>query len=276
MLVYLSFSGKGQSYELYRNDTINRTGANGKKYGRWVYFFNGNKQKIEKEGKYESDRKTGIWKTYYENGNLKSEITYINNIADGYAKIYYENGKISEEGTWKGIKWVGKYLFYHENGNKAYEWSFNDQGKRTGEQKYYHENGKLMIKGDWIDGKENGVISEYDSNGNLKSEKVFASGAMNEKSSKFYATKKVSVSEIPDDTNATSKSSNNENQVQNSPDTFTGNGSYRFYNSLKKVEREGDFRNGKLIDGKKYYYNADGKLIKTEIFVNGKVSEIIK
>ena len=131
---YLQIEGIGQSYEIYKNDTVNRTGKDGKKYGRWISYFDNNKARVERDGSYENNRKTGIWKTYYENGNLKSEITYVNNKADGYARIYYENGKISEEGIWKGTKWVGKYLYYHENGNKAYEWSFNENGKRTGER----------------------------------------------------------------------------------------------------------------------------------------------
>jgi antitoxin component YwqK of YwqJK toxin-antitoxin module len=274
---YLYYSGKSQTFEIYKSDTINKTSADGKKTGRWILFFENNKQRIEKDGKYENNRKTGTWKTYYENGNLKSEITYVNNIPNGYARIFYENGRISEEGNWKGTKWVGKYLYYHENGNRAYEWSFNDEGKRTGEQKYYHENGKLMIKGDWVDGKENGVITEYDTGGNLKSEKVFASGSIDEKTSKFYAPKKVSVDEIPDDTNATSgKIQNDSNKTQNSYDTFTGNGNYRLYNAFKKVDREGEFRDGKLVNGKKYFYTSDGKLIKTEIYTNGRVTEVIK
>jgi antitoxin component YwqK of YwqJK toxin-antitoxin module len=272
----LQFAGEGQTFELYKSDTINRIGADGKKYGRWISFFGNNKQKIEKDGVYDNNRKTGIWKCYYENGNLKSEINYVNNKADGYAKIYYENGKISEEGIWKGTKWVGKYLFYHENGNKAYEWSFNEEGKRTGEQKYYHENGKLMIKGDWEDGKENGVITEYDSGGNLKSEKVFASGTIDEKTSKFYAAKKVSVDEIPDDTNATVSKNTDTNNSQASYETFSGNGTFKLYNAFKKIDREGEFRSGKLINGKKYYYNSEGKLIKTEVYTNGKVTEILK
>jgi antitoxin component YwqK of YwqJK toxin-antitoxin module len=276
-ILCLYYKAKGQTFEIYRSDTINKTSIDGKKNGRWISFFENNKQRIEKDGKYENNRKTGIWKTYYENGNLKSEITYINNIPDGYARIFYENGRISEEGTWKGTKWIGKYLYYHENGNKAYDWSFNEAGKRTGEQKYYHENGKLMIKGEWIDGKENGVITEYDTGGNIKSEKVFASGAIDEKTSKFYAIKKVSVDEIPDDTNATAnKTQGDTNNTQDSYGTFTGNGNYRLYNAFKKVDREGEFRDGKLVNGKKYFYTSDGKLIKTEVYTNGRVTEVIK
>lgn len=278
-LVLFGFIGVGlsQSFKIFENDTINRLDANNKKQGEWIYFFKDDPSKIEKTGIFKNNRKTGIWKTYYLNGNLKSEITYKNNRPDGHAKIYYENGKLSEEGIWKGTKWVGKYDFYHENGKKAYEWNFSESGKRSGEQKYFYEDGKLRIKGDWVDGKENGVITEYYNDGNVKSEKHFASGQFNATSSKFYAEKKVSVEDIPDDTNATvSKEHIEKNNGQNTYQAFNGNGYHKLYNAYKKIDREGEFRNGRLIEGKRHYYNTEGELIKTVVYKNGRVAEIIR
>jgi antitoxin component YwqK of YwqJK toxin-antitoxin module len=279
LLVFIGFIGSGlsQSFKIHENDTINRVDANNKKQGKWIYFFKNNPSEIEKTGIYADNRKKGVWITYYSNGNLKSEITYKNNRPDGHAKIYYENGKLSEEGIWRGTKWVGAYNFYHENGNKAYEWNFAENGKRSGEQKYFYEDGNLRIKGDWINGKENGVITEYYEDGNVKSEKQFASGKFNANSSKFYAEKKVSVEDIPDDTNATVsqkhiESNNNENTYQ----AFNGNGYHKLYNAFRKIDREGEFRDGKLIDGERHYYNTEGKLIKTVVYKNGRVAEIIR
>jgi antitoxin component YwqK of YwqJK toxin-antitoxin module len=278
ILIALGFhSAHSQSFEIYKSDTINRLSVDEKKHGLWISFFDTEKKMIESIGQYDANRKTGVWKTYYPNGNLKSEITYVNNRPDGYAKLYYENGKVSEEGIWKVNKWVGQYLYYHPNGNKAYDWQFNENGKRTGEQKYYHANGQLQIKGDWLEGKENGVITEWDSNGNLKSEKMFAEGTINVQESKFTAEKKVSVSDIPDETNATSSKTKTEvNEQQETQLMFSGNGTFKLYNSFKKVSREGEFVNGRLINGKRYYYNPDGTLQKTEVYVNGRVSEVIK
>jgi len=268
--------GRSQTFEIYKSDTINKTDALNKKQGNWIHFFSDNSSKIEKIGVYENNRKTGIWKTYYSSGSLKSEITYVNNQPDGYAKIFYENGKISEEGTWKGTKWVGNYNFYHENGQKAYEWSFNENGKRSGVQKYFYENGKLLIKGEWNDGKENGVITEYYENGSIKAEKQFASGQMNAGSSKFYAEKKVTIEDIPDDTNATVTKTQVETNNENTSQTFDGNGFHKLFNAFKKVDREGEFRNGQLLNGKRYYYNSEGVLIKTTIYKGGAVIETIK
>jgi len=42
------------------------------------------------------------------------------------------------------------------------------------------------------------------------------------------------------------------------------------FNKDGKIDREGEFKNAKLIDGKRYYYK-DGKLEKTAIVRDGKV-----
>ena len=277
MLIFIVHSSViAQSKPAMDWDTINRVDENNRKYGYWIYFLNGDSSHIEKEGAYQNNRKTGIWKTYYPSGVLKSEITYQNNRPNGYARIYYKNGKISEEGIWKGTKWVGNYTYYYENGNKAYEWSFNENGQRTGPQKYYYENGKLRIEGDWKNGKENGVIKEYYRGGGVKSEKIFAAGSFNASSSKFYAEKKVTIEDIPDDTNATISKEHVTNTKTTTYQAFTGNGMHKLYNAFQKIDREGEFRNGKLISGKRYYYSSDGKLIKTVFYENGRIIKTLR
>jgi antitoxin component YwqK of YwqJK toxin-antitoxin module len=273
IMVQLSLS---QKYEIYKSDTINKIDDLSRKQGRWITFFEKTK-KIEAEGYYENNAKSGVWKTWYQNGNLKTGITYMNNQPNGHARIYYENGKISEEGNWKNTVWIGSYTYYHSNGQKAYEWNFTENGKRSGPQKYYYENGKLYIKGDWVDGKENGTITEYNEDGTIKSEKNYTAGQFEEKNSKFYSENRVKISEIASDTTTvvtktTVENNNNENAYQ----TFDGNGHHQLYNAFKKIDREGEFKNGRLIDGKRYYYNSDGNLLKTVIYEDGNEIETIK
>ena len=78
-----------------------------------------------------------IEKTYYENGNLKSEITTNNGISDGLSKLYYESGELRTKGFFK-------------HGIEHSIWSS------------YYENGKLKIEAEWKDGKPNGIWKYYD------------------------------------------------------------------------------------------------------------------
>ena len=261
-ILLISVNSVAQNFKIFNGDTINRIDDNNLKQGMWVVFNNDTGKKID-EGIYKNNKKNGIWKKYYKSGTIKSEITYLNNIPNGYAKFYYKNGNISEEGMWKINKWTGNYKYYFENGKLSYDWHYNSSGKRTGEQKYYHKNGNLMIEGNWSDGKESGVLKEYYADGSLKSEKNFADGKLDEASVKHF--KKL------EKTSAISKQQKTGKMVGE----FTGNGYYKLYNKLKKIDREGEFSQGKLVDGKRYYYNNKGVLIKTSIYKNGKLIQNI-
>ncbi len=258
-----------------QKDTLNKTDENNLKQGYWIVTDENNK-KIE-EGKYLNDVKTGLWKGYYTDGTLKQEITYKDNKPDGYAKFYYPSGVLSEEGIWKGNKWVGDYKYYYPNGKPSYEWKYSEQGKRTGVQKYYHENGKIMIEGEWNEGKESGPIKEYDENGKLVAEKSFNNGQLDESSVKIYSTTSNSstLNQVQDNNNTQINTIQTNTNTNTSLDYFTGNGHYVTYTKDKKIEREGEWKDGKLVDGKRYYYDETGKLTKTSIYKNGNIVNII-
>lgn len=271
-----------QRFEVYQGDTINQVDSRNLKQGLWIYF-NRDKTAIIQKGEYRNNKKEGIWVKYYPNGKLKSEITYQNNRTDGYAKIYHENGKLAEEGLWKGNKWVGEYKFYHENGMPAYVWNYNEQGKRNGKQKYYYDNGQIRIEGSWDGGKETGVVKEYYEDGSLKSEKSFQDGIVDVATIKEYQprqvatnSEKISTDPKNEQTSQTVDNNNSNNQTDNSLEVFSGDGFHKTYNKFKKIEREGNFVNGKQVDGKRYVYDNDGTLIKTIVLENGRVKNVIR
>jgi antitoxin component YwqK of YwqJK toxin-antitoxin module len=194
-----------------------------------------------------------------------------------HSKFYYPTGVLNEEGIWKGNKWVGQYKFYHPNGNTSYDWSYNEQGKREGTQKYYHENGKVMIEGDWKDGKESGILKEYDETGKLIAEKNFADGKLDASSVKIYSS-----STNTNTNNTTNVVNDNETHVVVKDNTqnanvgvFDANGYNVTKTKFGKVDREGQFQNGRLMDGKRYFYDEEQKLIKTNIYKNGNVVNIV-
>jgi len=260
---------------LCQKDTLNQFNENNEKSGYWIEK---NEAGVKTdEGTYVNGKKEGLWKGYYDNGKIKHEITFKGNRADGYAKFYYESGIVSEEGIWKGNKWVGQYKYYHPNGNTSYDWSYNEQGKREGVQKYYHDNGKIMIEGDWKDGKESGILKEYDESGKLIAEKNFADGKLDASSVKIYNNSATNTTN--DDKNNETDKNNiivKENTQQNSSvGVFDGNGYNVTKTKFGKVDREGDFQNGRLMNGKRYHYDEAGNLVKTSIYKNGNVVNII-
>ncbi|MCE3279810.1 MAG: repeat variant [Bacteroidetes bacterium] len=264
-----------QSFELSGKDTLNFTDVNGKKQGKWV-IKNITLHKpcyaddqIVEEGKFVDSKKTGPWKEYYCNKNIKSVITYENNRPNGYAKMYHENGKIKEEGLWKNNRWVGDYKLYYDNGQVQQAFKFNATGKREGPQTYFYENGQVMIEGSWAEGKEAGVLKEYYENGDIKSEKSFDGGNIDIAKTKTYEPKKPIAVKKPEEKVATPPVIADKKEKDNLGKVFNGEGYWKLLNSNKQVSKDGIFSKSRLVDGKVYHYDSDGILTRVAVYKGG-------
>lgn len=249
-----------QSFEVVNGDTINRMDENNFKQGMWKYFDD---DMLTKEGSFMNNKKHGLWRFYYENGGLNTEITYKNGMAKGYAKSYYRNGKVMEEGFWDVSHWKDNYIYYYNTGKPAYVWTYNDEGRRTGKQQYFHPNGNISIEGEWNDGKKEGTLREFNENGDALVEKLFKDGKLTAMASLMKNDAKQ--------TGINQKSVSPEEELLQ---IFNGTGHFRLMKN-GKIEREGQFVDGKLKDGKRYYYDENGECVKTEIYKNGRIEQTI-
>ncbi len=279
-LPLLVWSTEDQSYEVTDdNDTINRVDEEGLKQGYWVIDGSmknipgfGPDQVIE-EGRYKDSRKTGLWKKYYPNGNLKSKITYKRSRPKGPYTLYYKNGNVEEKGKWEYNKNVGDFKRYHKNGEVAQDFQFNDNGKSEGVQKYYHENGQLEVKVKKKNGKEDGVMKRYYKNGKLKEKKVFNDGKVKPGTVEKYEKKGGSEEEVDavDDRQATvDEEKENPRTGDKEDDERISEGYHTLYNDDNQVTKTGYFKNGRLWKGKWRKYDENGVLKKIEIYRKGK------
>lgn len=164
-----------------QNDTINKTDSLGKKNGLWILKGKDKPnmcykpEQIAEEGYYKNGKKTGIWKEYFCNGNLKNSVTFENGKPSGIASIYYENGKIQESGLFINNRWTGKYYLYYDNGSIQHEFYFNEKGKREGKQYYYYKSGNIAIIGYFKEGKEDSCRNYFE-NGKIEGFSYFKNG----------------------------------------------------------------------------------------------------
>jgi len=134
----MSFTGKGQSFEIYNADTINRSDQYNCKYGKWKLFGKHKtqpcfkKDQLIEEGIYKDNRKSGLWLEYYCNGNIRSKIPFIDGKPGGYCQVYYPNGKLLEEGEWKNGRYRGAYKKYDTLGILINEIKYDSLGKKPG------------------------------------------------------------------------------------------------------------------------------------------------
>ena len=85
----------------------------------------------------------GIEKFYYENGNLKHEISWYNQQKNGPQKDYFENGTVYISSAHSDNELHGKYERYHEN-NQLRSLGQFENGEQVGHWEWYDEDGNLI------------------------------------------------------------------------------------------------------------------------------------
>ena len=106
--------------------------------------------------------KQGNWKFFWENGNLKTEGTYLNDKKHGFFKDYDENGNFLA-------------VYKYENDELVED---AKETKRLDKKTAYHPNGKVSITATYYKGQPEGIRREYDTNGVLVKGYVFEKGIL--------------------------------------------------------------------------------------------------
>ena len=98
-------------------DTIKEQGKldkNGKRTGKWKYYYQ-NRQ-LKALGKYKQGKKEGKWKYYHDYGFLQNAGKYKNGEKTGKWKSYHENGQLRTISEYRNNTLNGKYRYYNEDG----------------------------------------------------------------------------------------------------------------------------------------------------------------
>lgn len=106
---------------------------------------------------------------YYETGELKSEINYLNGLKHGEEKIYYKGGKIKEINHYSdGVK-SGKSTLFYESGNISEQFYYRNNSKE-GKAYFFYDTSDMNLKAK-INYKKGQIIGEgffYYSLGGIK------------------------------------------------------------------------------------------------------------
>jgi len=85
----------------------------------------------------------GIVKAYYDNGKLRTQHYYVNDLTEGPGKHYYEDGRIKAEMYFRNGKLEGSVTTYGTSGQiESRLYYVND--KLHGEATYYYNNRQIM------------------------------------------------------------------------------------------------------------------------------------
>ena len=254
-----------------QSDTLNQKNPEtGRKTGYWIITGSLSKEKgfdsnakVE-EGVYKNSRKNGIWKKYWPNGKLKSEILYKNGRSTGSYTTYFSNGKTEEKGTMKNGLLVGEYELYWPNGEARQVKTFNELGATDGSVQFFYENGNPELAFTTENGKETGKSTWYYKNGDVKKEATFADGVASE--TKDFERKNPEF-KIPEP-----KKEDLGPKIQgsfNSANSSLVDDYGKTYDGDKNILMDGEFKSGRLFNGRHYIYDEFGLLEHIKEFRNG-------
>lgn len=254
---------------------VNVTDAAGMRQGYWkitgemVDDKAYKKNQVVEEGEYIDNKRNGVWKKYYPTGTLRSEITYVNNHPRGVYTTYYHDGTKEEFGDWQGNRNVGEYKRFHENGKIAQDFKFNEFGKREGIQTYYFPNGKVQMTAEIDNGTAHGMVKVYYSDGELRSEKMIVNGLVDTSTIKEYKPRSRENRQDKEPSLPVQETVPAEQDRPNLVE-FKDTGFNTLYNRNQQVTQVGEFKDGRLWNGKWHRYNSDGLLKKVEVYQNGR------
>lgn len=109
--------------------------------------------------------KTRLQEFHY-NGQLYSDIPFINQSSNGLAKWYTFDGKLETEGVLVDGERDGTWKWYYPNGNVSVERNYQ-LGSQEGKGMEYYPDGKLEIVRTYMSDEEHGELTYYHRNGNV-------------------------------------------------------------------------------------------------------------
>jgi len=252
---------------------INKRDEQHRKQGKWITFGKDRPSegfppegKIE-EGHYKDDRKEGVWIKYWNDGFTKKlSGEYRNNRPSGRYTKYYSNGQVRETGIFDRNNYYDSLKRFHENGVLEYEGFYNDSGNEHGTIKFYYPNGQEEFVYTKDNGKLQGKATRYHENGDVKEVIYYDESGNVTESESFEMTNPPSITEDPGQSRETAPR-------VDSPRTkgvpFRPNGYNKVYDDGDEIWQDGDFRNGRLWEGKVYEYDQDGILLRVKVFRKG-------
>ena len=250
----------------------NTTDAQGKKQGNWVVYGKDKPDdghcatcKVE-EGKYVDGRKEGRWIKYFPDGvTPRLDAHYVGGQPNGDYIKYHENGVIKEKSSYHNRKQSGPFIIMNEQGIVTQEKTFDDNGQIQGVEKFYYDDGSIQMVITKKDGVAQGTSTTYWENGDVKKEITFgpdgkALTTVNKEMVNPSTVKVVKGSGGPDGGSGIIKDGKK----------YDRDGYNKLYNKADELWMDGNFKSGKLWDGKYYKYDSDGILLKIEIWKEGK------
>ncbi|TAF73551.1 MAG: toxin-antitoxin system YwqK family antitoxin [Bacteroidetes bacterium] len=227
-----------------------------------VYYDSENKQIKEQYHTLISDTTVldGLYKTYYQDGKVKTVGFYTKGLATDYWEYFYQNGNLKMEGLINNFFNQGHWIFYYESGKKSMEGNM-EKGKKNGFWRFYTEDATLKSEGNILNDKNDGNWKYYHEDGTIKASARYTKGEGIY--SEYYPDGTIKmqgkIKNGKSDSLWTYYHTNG--NIKSSGYEINGfkEKAWKFYFFNGSLASEGEYKKGQTIGNWKYYYE-NGKI----------------
>lgn len=277
---YYDENGNFLYVEKYDHDELVKDAKETKQLDQRIAYYPNGKPSIiatyfkdKPEGlRREFDTAGHVTKGYvFQNGWLRYEgITDLNGLRQGLWKEYYETGELRSQGKYKNSIPIGPWNFYFTDKTVEITGSYNNKGEKQNEWIWFYPNGDTMTVAHYEEGDLEGPYAEYDENGKYLVKGSYEGGV--EQGGWYYRTNNVTEQGKYDgglriglwetlyDTGKPAYEIHYDQGLRD--------GKYTAYWDNGNIKTTGKYIKG-LQDGSWTQYDEDGTLILTTIFKNG-------
>lgn len=194
-------------------EKINQLDAQGRRTGVWKKYYDNNN--IRYEGQFKAGKEIGIFNYYSELNNEQPMIVKTFSEGNDNAKVsyFYEDGKLQSEGTMNGINREGKWMYFNTDGKTIVSEENYEKGLLNGIVITYFAPGKIAETVNYKLGELHGNLLRYSSEGILLDDLQYQNGKLH--------------------------------------------GPAKYYNVLGKLIRKGNYENDQKVGNWEYFENGE-------------------
>ena len=153
---------------------FNQVDANGKRTGEWrKYYENGD---IRYKGQFKNGKEIGMFSFYERGGAYPSIVKIFSEKSDTASVKFYNKSRVKTKGKMIGRKRVGKWIYYFSDGRTLFSEENYKDGKLDGVLKNYYINGKVTEISEYKEGKRHGSSKIYTEEGILIEDVNYVNG----------------------------------------------------------------------------------------------------
>lgn len=131
-------------------------------------YFEDDSTQLRAEGRIRDGKREGMWRFYYESGQIQGSLMFEDGEPTGKGLLYYdeEDGGTKAQADFEDGQIEGTYLEYYSNGESKTSIEYSE-GKPDGEAKFYYDSGNIKIEGEYKEGLKQGKWRHYTETGDL-------------------------------------------------------------------------------------------------------------